>query len=292
MQDYRVHIKHLDGHFETIPYFCLPANDLNDVIAPSCYSCFDYTNAGADIVVGYMGTPYQSGVPMTDHFQYLVVRNARGKELLDSINGKLETSPPQSSGSRKAFVMQTVLADDEAKMGRGPKNGAPKLLGEILATVLSWVGPRGLEFAKYSIEYHYIRNYIHVMRHWGAQRAMRHVPGFAKSIVQEYDEHGKISQRSVTQLIVFCIRSFPRALGKCMNPNVSSHIYFSCFVSMQSIDESSFPWETPRRRVRRLTSAWLSGLRGGRFLARLSRSTSPPLPNSPQIPKQKKVHCS
>ena len=50
MQDYRVHIKHTDGSFEYIPYFCLPANDLNDVIAPSCYSCFDYPNALADLV--------------------------------------------------------------------------------------------------------------------------------------------------------------------------------------------------------------------------------------------------
>jgi hypothetical protein len=49
-QDYRVHIKHMDGSFEYIPYFCLPANDLNDVIAPSCYSCFDYPNALADLV--------------------------------------------------------------------------------------------------------------------------------------------------------------------------------------------------------------------------------------------------
>ncbi|KAJ0092733.1 hypothetical protein Patl1_25801 [Pistacia atlantica] len=45
MQDYKVHLKHLDGHIEEVPYFCLPANDLVDVIAPSCYSCFDYTNA-------------------------------------------------------------------------------------------------------------------------------------------------------------------------------------------------------------------------------------------------------
>jgi len=45
-----VHIKHTDGHFEHVPYFSLPANDLTDVIAPSCYSCFDYPNALADLV--------------------------------------------------------------------------------------------------------------------------------------------------------------------------------------------------------------------------------------------------
>lgn len=50
LQDYRVHIKHTDGHYEHVPYFSLPANDLTDVIAPSCYSCFDYPNALADLV--------------------------------------------------------------------------------------------------------------------------------------------------------------------------------------------------------------------------------------------------
>ena len=59
-----MHIKHTDGSFEYIPYFCLPANDLNDVIAPSCYSCFDYPNALADLVsivaALYSFNPYTS----------------------------------------------------------------------------------------------------------------------------------------------------------------------------------------------------------------------------------------
>lgn len=59
-----------------MPYFCLPANDLNDVIAPSCYSCFDYPNALADMVVGYMGVPW-GGVEMTKHMQYVTVRTPR-----------------------------------------------------------------------------------------------------------------------------------------------------------------------------------------------------------------------
>ena len=68
-----MHIKHTDGRFEYIPYFCLPANDLNDVIADSCYSCFDYPNALADLVVGYMAVPWQK-VDMTSHMQMVTVR--------------------------------------------------------------------------------------------------------------------------------------------------------------------------------------------------------------------------
>ena len=45
-----MHIKHTGGSFEYVPYFCLPANELTEVIAPSCYSCFDYTNGLADLV--------------------------------------------------------------------------------------------------------------------------------------------------------------------------------------------------------------------------------------------------
>ena len=127
VQDYKVHIKHTDGSFEYVPYFCLPgglvgdvlhvplslecgsgiamptdgrrreggwqharrseggwqrgdlmqpaalaphrvphsaplhpplsirpspANELNDVIAPSCYSCFDYPNATGALGAG------------------------------------------------------------------------------------------------------------------------------------------------------------------------------------------------------------------------------------------------
>ena len=42
------------------------------------------------------------------------------------------------------------------KLGKAP-DPAPRWLGNLLAWVLGKVGPQGLEFAKYSIDYHYIR---------------------------------------------------------------------------------------------------------------------------------------
>lgn len=193
MQDYRVHIKHTDGHFEKIPYFCLPANELSDVIAPSCYSCFDYTNACADLVVGYMGVPY-SGQNMTSHLQYLTLRNERGREMLDLVSHRLERTAVVSSGNRVPFVTQTVISDDEAKMGRAP-GPAPRWVGELLATLLTWLGPKGLEFARYSIDYHTVRNHLSVMRNWGEQRGQRHIPEYAKRIVAAYDKKGEVSKR-------------------------------------------------------------------------------------------------
>jgi 7-hydroxymethyl chlorophyll a reductase len=197
MQDYRVHLKMIDGGYEKVPYFCLPANDLNDVIAPSCYSCFDYPNAGADLVIGYMGVPFMgSATPMSQHRQYATVRNSRGKEMMESVRNRTEIVPSMRSRFQKSLVMQTVLADDEAKMGNGPKTGAPRWIGEILATILTWIGPQGLDFARYSIHYHYTRNFIHVNRHWKVERAEQHVPEFAKMIVGKYNKDGAVTKRA------------------------------------------------------------------------------------------------
>ncbi|KAK9288510.1 hypothetical protein L1049_016969 [Liquidambar formosana] len=194
MQDYKVHLKHLDGHIEEVPYFCLPANELVDVIAPSCYSCFDYTNALADLVVGYMGVPKYAGISMTQHPQYVTVRNERGREMLSLVENLLEITPTISSGARRPFVMETVKADDDAKLGRGPSQPASKFIGNLIAFVLNLIGPKGLEFARYSLDYHTIRNYLYVNRTWGKERADRHMPSYAKKIVDMYDKNGEISQ--------------------------------------------------------------------------------------------------
>ena len=58
MQDFRIHFRHSDGREETVPFFGLDTPKLKNVFAPSCLSCFDYTNAGADLVVGYMGATF------------------------------------------------------------------------------------------------------------------------------------------------------------------------------------------------------------------------------------------
>jgi len=200
MPDYQVHLKHIDGSYEKVPYFCLPANDLVDVIAPSCYSCFDYVNGLADLVVGYMGVPSMDGVPMDKHPQYVTVRNARGQEMIDTVSGKLTRTPSTTSGDRRPFVMQTVLSDDEAKLGRGPEKPAPRFVGKAIAWLLTKIGPRGKEFGMYSLDYHTIRNYIYVNRVWGAKRANEHIPEYAKQVVREYDVDGAVSARLKFQL--------------------------------------------------------------------------------------------
>ena len=46
-------------------------------------------------------------------WQYITVRNERGKEMLDAVRPRLVTTPTSSSGNRRPFVMATVESDDE-----------------------------------------------------------------------------------------------------------------------------------------------------------------------------------
>ena len=102
MQDFRIHFRHADGHGETVPFFGLDTPRLKDVFAPSCLSCFDYVNAGADLVVGYMGAPFG--------WQWIVVRNDRGERLLSLVEELLTTRPVQSTGDRRQAVQQGIEA--------------------------------------------------------------------------------------------------------------------------------------------------------------------------------------
>jgi 7-hydroxymethyl chlorophyll a reductase len=187
MQDYQVHLKHTDGHTEKVPYFCLPTRELNNVIAPSCYSCFDYMNGLADLVVGYMGVPYQN-VPMTEHYQQITIRNQKGVQMFELIKPRASIQGVEMEGDCRNFVLQTVFQEERASNSR-----LPKFIGKWLAAALTKFGPQGLEFAKYSIDYHTLRNYLFVKRNWGA-KADSHIPGYAKEIVKEYDQNGKISR--------------------------------------------------------------------------------------------------
>jgi len=188
MQDYTVHVKHvptasaaLAEHwpdfsasaglspdspslplYERVPVFSLPQAQLKDVIANSCTSCFDYSNALADLVVGYMASPLQPTQLMTDSEQYIVVRNGRGKQLLDGVRAKALFSPVGSGGDRKAFVPGIVEQDLDGLLGVTPPRlwALPRWLGTVMARLLMRLGPTGAEFARSSIDYHLLRNLV------------------------------------------------------------------------------------------------------------------------------------
>lgn len=63
----------------------------------------------------------------------------------------------------------TLIGCIRAKLGRGP-DPAPRWLGGLLAKVLLALGPKGLEFGRYSIDYHYARNWLYVQARARAAR--------------------------------------------------------------------------------------------------------------------------
>lgn len=178
MQDFNVHFKHEDGSTELVPFFGLNTKELKDVFAPSCLSCFDYVNSLADLVVGYMGAPYG--------WQWIVVRNDRGQEMLDLVNNAhgspstpvIETQAVMSKGDRKQAVQQSIPAYDKAVT-------LPMWVAKMMGVVIDKIGPKGLEYARFSIDSHFTRNYLFTKRNY-PNKLDQHVPEFAKKIVSQY----------------------------------------------------------------------------------------------------------
>ncbi|WGV26120.1 Coenzyme F420 hydrogenase/dehydrogenase, beta subunit C-terminal domain [Halotia branconii] len=170
MQDFRVHFKHEDGSTETVPFFGLKTNKLKDVFAPSCMSCFDYVNSLADLVVGYMGAPFG--------WQWIVVRNDTGKEMLDLVQDQLDTQPVMSQGNRQEAVQQSIPAYDKGVT-------LPMWAAKLMGVVIERIGPKGLEYARFSIDSHFTRNYLYVKRNH-PKKLEGHVPEYAKRIVGQY----------------------------------------------------------------------------------------------------------
>jgi 3,8-divinyl protochlorophyllide a 8-vinyl-reductase (ferredoxin) len=106
------------------------------------------------------------------------VRNPRGQEMLDMVQDLLETQPVDSKGNRKEAVQQSIGAYDQALT-------LPMWFAKILGVVIEKIGPKGLEYARFSIDSHFTRNYLFVKRHY-PEKLAQHVPEFAKRIVEQY----------------------------------------------------------------------------------------------------------
>ena len=170
MQDFNVHFKHEDGSTEKVPFFGLNTKELKNIFAPSCLSCFDYVNGLADLVVGYMGAPFG--------WQWIVVRNQTGQEMLDLVMEQINTQPVTSQGDRKQAVQQSIPAYDQSVT-------LPMWAAKLMGVFIEKIGPKGLEYARFSIDSHFTRNYLYVKRNH-PEKLEDHVPEFAKRIVGQY----------------------------------------------------------------------------------------------------------
>ncbi len=186
MQDYKVHIVHTTGKVEKIPFFSLPAAVLKvGVFSNSCMSCFDYINSLADITVGYFGAPYTA----EGKEQWILVRTKKGRELLDLIDNDITITPETGSGDSfgavKASIQPTIGPILQPHL-LGDRRSMPLFFGKLLSALKAKKGPRGIEFARYSIDIHALRNYFFV-RHYTPERLDVLVPEHIRHLVKEYN---------------------------------------------------------------------------------------------------------
>lgn len=158
--DYMVELRFDDGRRKLVPFLMLPLSNLRSDFWPlTCRTCVDYTNALADITVGYMGGEGE---------QWLLVRNDRGAELLALLGDEVVVSPVGSKGDRtgavKGFLANTVLA-----AGGLPLRRMPGWVRPIVARIMPLVGPKGTEFGRARVEMKAIETVLFLRRLQGAK---------------------------------------------------------------------------------------------------------------------------
>jgi coenzyme F420 hydrogenase subunit beta len=175
--DYHVELRFDDGRkARMIPFLQLPISQLPDDFFPmTCKTCVDYTNRLADVTVGYMGG---------DGDQWVIARNARGQEMLESLGDRLTTLPLTDKGKRagavKGFMENTARA-----AGGMPLRRMPNWLRPIVSFLQPWIGPRGVEFARTRVEMKAIETVLHLRRAYPA-RIKNMVPAHIWRLVAPY----------------------------------------------------------------------------------------------------------
>lgn len=175
--DYSVELRFSDGRPPRfVPFLKLPISQLPaDFFPMTCKTCVDYTNRLADITVGYMGG---------DGAQWILVRNARGAEMLDGIKDRLCLSPLTDKGDRTSAV-KGFLANTERAAGGLPLRRMPNWLRPLVAYLQPRLGPRGLEFARARVEMKAIETILHLRRSHPA-KMKNMVPAHVWSLAARY----------------------------------------------------------------------------------------------------------
>ena len=153
--DYHVELRFDDGRRREIPFLQLPISDLPPDFFPlTCRTCVDYTNALADITVGYMGGEGE---------QWLLARNERGEALLALLGSEVVLSAPGDAGKREGPV-KGFLINTERAAGGLPLRRMPGFMRRIMGWLMPRVGPRGLEFARARVEMKAVETVLHLRR--------------------------------------------------------------------------------------------------------------------------------
>lgn len=174
--DYRVELRFTDGRVKLVPFLQLPISKLPPDFFPlTCRTCVDYTNVLADITVGYMAG--EGG-------QWLLVRNARGEELLGLLGNEVALQAPGSRGKR-AGAVRGFMANVARAAGGLPLRAMPDWLRPVVGWLMPRIGPRGLEFARTRVEMKAAETVLHLRRE-KPRRMKRMIPAHIWALMAPY----------------------------------------------------------------------------------------------------------
>jgi len=174
--DYHVELRFKDGRRQEIPFLQLPISQLpSDFFPLTCRTCVDYTNVLADITVGYMAGQGE---------QWLLVRNARGEELVALLGAELKTAALGSAGKRQGPV-KGFLANTRLAAGGLPLRRMPNFMRHVVGWLMPRIGPRGLEFARARVEMKAVETVLH-LRRAEKPRMKSMIPGHVWKLVEPY----------------------------------------------------------------------------------------------------------
>jgi coenzyme F420 hydrogenase subunit beta len=179
--DYHVEVRTRQGEVRSIPFLALPLSKLAPDFFPlTCRTCVDYTNTLSDITVGYMGGQGE---------QWLLVRNARGQELLELLGDEVRVKAAGSAGKR-AGAVAGFMKNVERAAGGMPLRRMPDWLRPVVSWLMPRIGPRGIEFARARVEMKAIETVLHLERE--APARMKHmVPEHVVHLVKPYGLGGR-----------------------------------------------------------------------------------------------------
>ena len=189
--DYHVELRFADGRRRAIPFLQLPLADLRpDFFPMTCKTCVDYTNVLADVTVGYMAG---------EGDQWLIVRNARGDELVGLLSDELVMAPLASHGKR-ASAVKGFIVNTERAAGGLPLQRMPGFMRRVMGWLMPRVGPRGLEFARARVEMKAVETVLHLRRaHPRRMKAM--IPDHVWALVAPYGIEPQPGERPDDQAV-------------------------------------------------------------------------------------------
>ncbi|MBK1735080.1 coenzyme F420 hydrogenase [Halorhodospira abdelmalekii] len=174
--DHYVELRFEGGRKQEIPFLQLPLAKLSPDFFPlTCRTCVDYTNVLADVVIGSMGGRGE---------QWLIVRNERGRHLLNLLGDELLLRPTGSAGKRTSAVTGYLRNTERAASGL-PVRRMPNWLRPIMSRLMPYMGPRGLEFARARVEMKAGETLIH-LRQMAPERLDTMVPEHVRELAKPY----------------------------------------------------------------------------------------------------------